>query len=152
MVSLPLLWFFLSINFNCYIGTCLGTEGTPDAAFRVFHTNNIISVSVILGRIGQYILGTESQTQSAAFAPFSIDYCGSSWHTSALLGSILRLSHCSPVLPDANPHSIHIKSRSFLGVCQCWRAAVTMRQRYMLPDIRRPLNVRPGVPEQMPAQ
>lgn len=100
MVSLPLLWFLLSIDFNCYVGTCLGTEGTSDATFRFFHVYNVVPASVILGRIGQHILGTKSDTQSAAFAALSINYYGSLWHVRVLSESMSNVCRCSTVLPD----------------------------------------------------
>jgi len=84
MVSLPLLRFLLSIDFNSYVGTCLGTESTSDAAFRLFHMNNIVAASVILGRIGQHIFWTTSETKPAALTPFPVNYYGSFWHMRAL--------------------------------------------------------------------
>lgn len=80
MVSLPLLRFLLSIDFNRYVGTCLSTEGTSDATFGLFHADNVVPAPVILGRIGQDILGTEGDTQPAAFAPLSINYYSSLCH------------------------------------------------------------------------
>ena len=77
MVSLPLPWFLLSIDFNRYVGTCLGTEGTSDATSWFFHVNNVVPALVIVGRIGQHILGTEGETQPATLTPLSINYYGS---------------------------------------------------------------------------
>lgn len=100
MVSLPLLWFLLSIDFNCYVGTRLSAKSTSDATFRFFHVNNVVPALVILVRIGQHILGTESDTQSAAFAALSINYYGSFWHVCAWSGSTSKACSCSTVLPD----------------------------------------------------
>jgi hypothetical protein len=52
MVSLPLRWFLLSIDFNRYIGAGLGTEGTSDTKLGFFHVNNVVPALVILSRIG----------------------------------------------------------------------------------------------------
>lgn len=100
MVSLPLLWFLVSIDFNRYVGTCLGTEGTSDATFRLLHADNVVPAPVILGRIGQHILGTEGDTQSAAFAPLSINYYGSLWHVRVLSESMSNVSRRSSVSPN----------------------------------------------------
>lgn len=100
MVSLPLLWFLLSIDFNRYVGTCLSTEGTSDATFRLLHADNVVPAPVILGRIGQHILGTEGDTQSAAFAPLSINYYGSLWHVRVLSESMSNVCRCSSVPPS----------------------------------------------------
>jgi len=77
MVSLPLLWFLFSIDFNSYIGTCLGAEGTSDAKFRFLHVCNFVPASVILCRTIQDVFGTDSYTQAAALTPLSINYYGS---------------------------------------------------------------------------
>jgi hypothetical protein len=84
MVSRPLLWFLLSIDLYRYVRTCLGTKSTSDATFRLLHVNNLVPASVILGRIGQHIFGTESETQPAALTPFPVNYYGSFWHMRAL--------------------------------------------------------------------
>jgi hypothetical protein len=100
MVSLPLLWFLLPIDFNCYVGTCLGTEGTSDATFRFFHVNNVVPAWIILGRIGQHVLGTEGDTQSAAFAALSVNYYGSFWHVCAWSASMSNVCCRSSVPPS----------------------------------------------------
>jgi len=100
MVSLPLLWFLLSIDFNRYVRTCLGTESTSDAAFRLLHVNDVVPASVILRRIGQHILGTEGDAQPAALTPVPVNYYGSFWHVCALSESMARVWHCSTVVPD----------------------------------------------------
>jgi hypothetical protein len=87
MVSLPLLRFLLSIYLNRYVGAYLGAEGTPDAALRFFHPDNIVATLIILRRIGQHILGTESQTQPATLAPPLIDYYFSLGHVCPLFPS-----------------------------------------------------------------
>jgi hypothetical protein len=84
IVSLPLLWFLFSVDFNRYVGTCLGTKGTSDAPFGLFHANNVVAAPVILGGIGQHILGTESDAQSAPFTTLAVNYYGSLWHMRAL--------------------------------------------------------------------
>jgi hypothetical protein len=88
MVSLPLLRFLLSIDFNRCVGTCLGTKGTSDAKFRFLHVYNVVPAPVILCRIGQHILGTESDTQATALTPLSINYYSSFWHVCALSESM----------------------------------------------------------------
>jgi len=100
MVSLPLLWLLLSIDFNRYVGTCQGTEGTSDATFRLFHVSNVVPALVVLARIGQHIFGAERDAQSTALTPLSINYYGSFWHVRALSGSMSRVWHCSTVVPD----------------------------------------------------
>ncbi len=83
MVLLPLLRFLLSIDFNGYVRTCLSTESTSDAALGFFHVNNVVPAAVILLRIGQQILWTKSDAQSAALAPLTIDDYGSFCHVCA---------------------------------------------------------------------
>jgi len=100
MVSLPLLWFLLSIDFNRYVGTCLSTKGTSDATFRLFHADNVVPAPVIFCRIGQHILGTEGDTQSAAFAPLSINYYGSLWHVRVLSESMSNVCRRSRIPPN----------------------------------------------------
>lgn len=100
MVSLPLPWLLLSIDLNGYVGARLSTEGTSNATFWFFHVNNIVPASVILGRIGQYILGTKSETQPAALTSLSINYYGSFWHVCTLSESMSRVCRYSRVLPD----------------------------------------------------
>jgi hypothetical protein len=100
MVSLPLPWFLLSIDFNRYVRTGLGTEGTSDATFRLFHANNVVPVLVILGRICQHILRTEGDAQSTALAPLSINYDGSLWHVWTLSESTAKIGRCSRVPLD----------------------------------------------------
>ena len=84
MVSLPLRRFLLSIDFNRYVGTGLGTEGTSDTTFRFFHVNNVIPALVMVGRIGQHIPGAGNETQSATLTPLSVNYYGSFCHVCAL--------------------------------------------------------------------
>jgi hypothetical protein len=72
--------FLLSIDFNRYVRTCLGTEGTSDATFGFFHVNNVVAASVVLRRIGQHILGTKGDAQPAALTSLPINYYGSFWH------------------------------------------------------------------------
>ena len=100
MVSLPLLRFLLSIDFNRYVGTCLGTEGTSDATFRLFHADNVVAAPVIFGRIVQHILGTEGDTQSAAFAALSTNYYGSLWHVWPFCESMSNVCRRSGVPPN----------------------------------------------------
>jgi hypothetical protein len=100
MVSLPFLCFLLSIDFNRYVRTCLGTKGTSDATFRFFHADNVVPTSVIPCRIGQHILGTESDTQSTALTPLSINRYGSFWHVCAWSRSMSKVCRRSAVLPD----------------------------------------------------
>jgi hypothetical protein len=83
IVSLPLLWLLLSIHFNRYVGTCLGTKSTSDAAFGFSHVDKVVPALVMLVRIGQHILGTESNTQSTALAPLLINCYGSFWYVCA---------------------------------------------------------------------
>jgi hypothetical protein len=90
MVSRPLLRFLLAIDLYRYVGTCLGTEGASDATFRFLHVNNVVSASVILGRIGQHVLRTEGDTQPAALTSFSVNYYDSFWHVWALSESMSR--------------------------------------------------------------
>ena len=103
MVSLPFLWFLLSIDLNRYVGTCLGTEGTADAKFRSFHVDNVVPALVVVGRIGQHVLGTESNTQAAAFTPLLINYYCSFWHVCALSKSMQNVCCCSSVPPRREP-------------------------------------------------
>ena len=66
----------------------MSTKGTSDAAFRFSHVNDVVPAAVILGRIGQHILGTESDAQAAALTPLSINYYCSFWHVCALSESV----------------------------------------------------------------
>jgi hypothetical protein len=97
MMSPRRLLFLLSIDLNRYVRTGLGTEGTSDATFGFFHVNNVVAASVVLGRIGQHILGTEGDAQPAAFTPLWINYYGSFWHMFALSASALIVCRCSSV-------------------------------------------------------
>ncbi len=100
MVSLPLPWFLLSIDFDRYVGTCLGTEGTADTTFRFFHVNNVVPALVIVGGVGEHILGTEADTQPATLAALLIDYYCSFWHVCALSENTYIVCRCSTVPPS----------------------------------------------------
>ena len=99
MMSLPVQWFLLSIDFNCHIGTRWSTKGTSDAAFGFSHVNDVVSAAVILDRIGQHVLGTESDRQAATPTPFSVNYYCSFWHVCALSENIQNVCRRSSVLP-----------------------------------------------------
>lgn len=103
MMSPRRLLFLLSIDLNRYVRTGLGTEGTADATFGFFHVNNVVAASVVLGRIGQHILGTEGDAQPAAFTPLWINYYGSFWHVCAFCESVSMVCRSSSVLPDRWP-------------------------------------------------
>ena len=100
MVLLPLRWFLLSIDFNCYIGTRLSTKGATDATFRFFYVNNVVPATVMLGRKGQHIFGTEGETQSTALTALSIDYYDSFWHVCAWSASVSNVRCGSSVRPS----------------------------------------------------
>lgn len=78
----------------------MGTEGTADAMFRFFHVNNVVPALVIVGGIGQHILGTEGETQPTALTPLSINYYGSFWHVCALSEGMSKVCSRSRVLLD----------------------------------------------------
>lgn len=98
MVSLPLRRFLLSIDFNRYVGTGLGAEGTSDTTFRFFHVNNVIPALVMVGRIGEHILGAGSEAQAAALTPLSVNYYGSFCHLCALCGTMSTVCRGSTAL------------------------------------------------------
>ena len=139
MVSRPLLWFFLSIDFNRYVRTCLGTEGTSDAAFRSLHVNNVVPTPVILRRIGQHILGTEGNTQAAALTPLLINCYCSFWHVCAWFGGISKVCSRSTVLSDRESalgstrgclwHFVSVLCAAIRGASRLYAAGNLLRSR-----------------------
>ena len=83
MLSLPLGRFLLSIDFNRYVGTSLGTKGTSDTTFGSGHVNDVVATSIELARIGQYVLGAGCDAQPAALAAPPVNYYDPFWHTCA---------------------------------------------------------------------
>jgi len=134
MVSLPLLWFLLSIDFNRYVGTCLSTECTSDATFRLSHADNVVPAPVILGRIGQDILGTEGDTQPAALASLSINYYGSLWHVCILSESMSNVCRRSSVAPNGE------SAPSWMIDC-LWHFVSVLCPAIEVPVTRTPLNL-----------